>query len=147
MDMAFHDEFQPLLGKHSKSFSLVDAMSVGVHRMQRNVEPMRQQVETWRGRQLTSATAKLIIYWAFVQNELDAPKQLALHVHELCFPPPHEGFQPRTTWCPASVGNGRSVLPLSLSNAFASAFKELGPIPQFKTTAKLGVFLEAVGGA
>jgi hypothetical protein len=31
----------------------------------------------------------------------------------------------------------------SLSNAFASAFKELDPIPQFKATAKLGEFLEA----
>jgi len=33
----------------------------------------------------------------------------------------------------------------SLSNAFASAFKELDPIPQFRATAKLGNFLEAVG--
>ena len=31
----------------------------------------------------------------------------------------------------------------SLSNAFTSAFKELDPIPQFRTTAKLGEFLEA----
>jgi len=31
----------------------------------------------------------------------------------------------------------------SLSNAFTSAFKELDPIPQFKSTAKLGEFLEA----
>jgi hypothetical protein len=33
----------------------------------------------------------------------------------------------------------------SLSNAFASAFKELDPIPQFRATAKLGSFLEADG--
>jgi hypothetical protein len=31
----------------------------------------------------------------------------------------------------------------SLSNAFTSAFQELDPIPQFKSTAKLGEFLEA----
>lgn len=30
-----------------------------------------------------------------------------------------------------------------LSNAFTSGFKELGPIPQFKLTAKLGEFLES----
>jgi hypothetical protein len=30
-----------------------------------------------------------------------------------------------------------------LSNAFTSAFKELDPIPQFKSTAKLGEFLES----
>ena len=60
MNMAFHGDFQPLLAKHSKSFSLVDAISVGVDRMQRNFGPMRRQVETWRAQQLTNATAKLI---------------------------------------------------------------------------------------
>ena len=44
-NMAFSGDFQPVLAKHSKSFSLVDAISVGVDRMQRNFEPMRQQVE------------------------------------------------------------------------------------------------------
>jgi hypothetical protein len=116
--------FQPLLAKHSKSFSLVDAISVGVDRMQRNFEPMRRQVETWRAQQLTSATAKLIIYRPFIEDELDAPKHLARRVHQLHFAPQHEDFQPRTMW--------------SLSNAFTSAFKELDPIPQFKATAQLG---------
>src|SRR5712692_9492334 len=72
----------PVLAKHSKSFSLVDAISVGVDRMQRNFEPMRRQVETWRAQQLTSATAKLIIYRAFIEDELDAPKHLARRVHK-----------------------------------------------------------------
>ena len=119
--------------KHSKSFSLVDAISVGVDRMQRNFEPMRRQVETWQAKQLTSATAKLIIYRAFIEDELDAPKHLARRVHELYFAPQHEDFQPRTMW--------------SLSNAFTSAFKELDPIPQFKATAKLGPYLERVLGS
>jgi hypothetical protein len=133
MNMAFYGDFQPLLAKHSKSFSLVDAISVGVDRMQRNFEPMRRQVETWRAQQLTSATAKLIIYRAFIEDELDAPKHLARRVHELYFAPEHEDFQPRTMW--------------SLSNAFTSAFKELDPIPQFKATAKLGPYLERVLGS
>jgi hypothetical protein len=38
--------FTPVLAKHSKSFSLIDCMSVGVDRMQRNFEPMRKQVES-----------------------------------------------------------------------------------------------------
>jgi hypothetical protein len=133
MNMAFHGEFQPLSAKHSKSFSLVDAISVGVDRMQRNFEPMQRQVETWRARQLTNATAKLIIYQAFIEDELDAPKYLARRVHELYFAPVHEDFQLRTMW--------------SLSNAFTSAFKELDPIPQFKATAKLGPYLERVLGS
>ena len=35
--------FTPVLAKHSKSFSLVDGLSVGVDRMQRNFEPMRSK--------------------------------------------------------------------------------------------------------
>jgi hypothetical protein len=54
--------FTPVLAKHSKSFSLIDCISVGVDRMQRNFEPMthrrhgqggylrgvRKQVEPWQ---------------------------------------------------------------------------------------------------
>jgi hypothetical protein len=36
--------FAPVLAKHSKSFFLIDCISVGVERMERNLEPMRKQV-------------------------------------------------------------------------------------------------------
>ena len=39
--------FTPVLAKHSKAFSLIDCISVGVDRMHRNFEPMRKQVEVW----------------------------------------------------------------------------------------------------
>jgi len=122
------DAFTPVLAKHSKSFSLVDAISVGVDRMQRNFEPMRKQVEAWRQSEVTDVTARIIIYQAFIEGELDVPKHLARRVHDFYFEPQYEDFRPRTLW--------------SLSNAFTSAFKELDPIPQFKATAKLGGFLE-----
>jgi hypothetical protein len=121
--------FTPVLAKHSKSFSLVDCLSVGVDRMQRNFEPMRKQVEAWQRRELTDVTAKVVIYEAFVEGRLEAPKHLARSVHDLYFEPKYEDFRPRTIW--------------SLSNAFTSAFKKLDPIPQFKATAKVGEFLEA----
>jgi hypothetical protein len=121
--------FTPVLAKHSKSFSLIDCISVGVDRMQRNFEPMRQQVEAWQRSELTDVTAKVVIYEAFVEGRLEAPKHLAHTVHDLYFEPKYEEFRPRTIW--------------SLSNAFTSAFKELDPIPQFKATAELGEFLEA----
>ena len=121
--------FTPVLAKHSKHFSLQDSLAIGVDRMQRNFEPMRRQTEQWREQQLSNASAKLIIYRAFIEGDLQAPKHLAGVVHDLYFQPKYEEFQPRTMW--------------SLSNAFTSAFKELEPIPQFKATAKLGVFLEA----
>lgn len=127
-NMAFTGDFTPVLAKHSKNFSLQDSLAIGVDRMQRNFEPMRRQTDGWRAQQLSTATAKLIIYRAFIEGDLQAPKHLAEVVHDLYFHPKYEEFQPRTMW--------------SLSNAFTSAFKELEPIPQFKATAKLGAFLE-----
>jgi hypothetical protein len=100
--------------------------------MQRNFEPMRKQVEAWKGTRLPDESAKLVIYRAFVEGELDVPKHLARRVHDLYFNPQIEEFAPRTTW--------------SLSNAFTSAFKDLDPIPQFKATAKLASFLEGATG-
>jgi hypothetical protein len=127
--MAFSGDFTPVLAKHSKSFSLVDAISVGVDRMQRNFEPMRKQVETWRCTELTDISAKMIIYEAFIESQLEVPKHLARRVHDHYFLPNYDEFRPRTMW--------------SLSNAFTSAFKELDPVPQFRATAKLGEYLEA----
>ena len=127
-NMAFSGDFQPVLAKHSKNFSLQNALSIGVDQMQRNFEPLRRQVDTWRESQLSDVEVKLTIYRAFIESELQAPRHLDRRVHELYFHPQHEEFQSRTLW--------------SLSNAFTSAFKELEPIPQFRATAKLAGFLE-----
>jgi hypothetical protein len=58
--MALCCVFTPVLAKHSKSFSLIDCISVGVDRMQRNFEPMRKQVEAWQKSELTDVTAKVV---------------------------------------------------------------------------------------
>ena len=129
-NLAFHGEYTPVLAKHSKNFSLEDSLAIGVDRMQRNFGPLKQQVEEWQALQLSTASAKLLIYQAFIEDELGFPKHLARRVHELYFQPAHEEFQARTMW--------------SLSNAFTSAFKELEPIPQYKATAKLAGFLQSV---
>jgi hypothetical protein len=83
--MAFSGDFTPVLAKHTKSFNLVDTLSVGVDRIQRNFEPMQRQVESWRQAQITDAQAKLIFYSAFVDGKLDAPKSLLPDVHRLYF--------------------------------------------------------------
>jgi len=106
------------------------SLAVGVDRMQRNFGPLKQRVEEWQAMQLSTASAKLLIYQAFIEDELGFPKHLARRVHELYFQPVHQEFQARTMW--------------SLSNAFTSAFKELEPIPQYKATAKLAGFLQSV---
>ena len=129
-NMALAGEFTPVLAKHTKRFSLVDAVSIGVDRMQRSFEPMQREVEEWKESRIEDETAKLVIYRAFVEGDLEAPKHLARRVHDLYFNPTIEEFAPRTRW--------------SLGNAFTSAFKELDPIPQFRATAKLAPFLEGV---
>jgi hypothetical protein len=85
--------FTPALAKHSKSFSLIDCISVGVDRMQRNFEPIRKQVAAWQRSELTDGTAKVVIYEAFVEGRLEAPKHLARTVHDLYFEPKYEEFR------------------------------------------------------
>jgi hypothetical protein len=65
--------FTPVLAKHTKHLSLVDILSVGVDRVQRNFEPMRKQVETWKGTRLLDDIAKLVVYRAFIEGEFDVP--------------------------------------------------------------------------
>jgi hypothetical protein len=82
--------------------------------MQRNFEPIHRQVENWQAHQLSAEAAKLIIYLASIEGDLEVPRYLARTVHDLYFNPKHEEFTPRTMW--------------SLSNAFTTAFKEFDPI-------------------
>jgi len=98
-----------------------------VDRIQRNFDPLREQVDAWRSRQLTDEQAKLVIYRAFIEGDLSVPRALARDVHRNYFEPTLAEFAPRTMW--------------SLSNAFTSALKSLDPIPFFQATAKLGTFL------
>ena len=91
---------------------------------------MRCQVERWRQTQITDEQGKLILYSAFVEERLDAPRTLLPDVRRLYFQPEYPEFGARTMW--------------SLSNALTSAFKKLDPIPQFKATAKLGEFLSSL---
>ena len=57
-NMAFSGDFQPVLAKHSKHFSLQNALSIGVDQMQRNFDGMRKQVATWKDSQLTDVAAR-----------------------------------------------------------------------------------------
>jgi hypothetical protein len=82
---------------------------------------MRKQVELWRQSELTDVTAKMIIYQAFIESELEV-RGTSLFACTICICPQYDEFQPRTVW--------------SLSNAFTSAFKDLDPIPQFRATSQ-----------
>lgn len=126
-NLAFDGEFQAIAKKHSKHLNLVDVLDQGVSRMQRSFEPMKRRIDAWKGFELTDLVAKEIIYRAFIEDELDAPKHLAKLVHKAYFEPPHKEFEPRTMW--------------SLTNGFTEAFKVLDPIPQMRATADLGRFI------
>src|SRR5258708_15628548 len=96
--------------------------------MERNFAPMQKQVESWQSMELSTVSAKMIVYEAFIESELEVPKHLARREHDLYFAPHYEKFRPRTMW--------------RLSQSFTSAVKELDPIPQFHTTSKQSAVLE-----
>jgi hypothetical protein len=126
-NLAFRGDFTPVLAKHSKNFSILDSLAIGVDRIQRTFEPLTDQVTRWRQSQMSDEDAKMIIYRAFIEGELEVPRHLARDVHRHYFEP-EEAFAPRTMW--------------SLSNAFTSALKTLDPLAFFRSTAKLGSFLQ-----
>ena len=127
-NLAFHGDYSPLMRKHTANFNLKDALSLGVDNMQRNFTPMVQAVERWQDTQITDATAKLLIYEAFIEGAMQIPKHLAGPVHNYYFNPPHQEFSPRTMW--------------SLNNAFSGAAKQLEPIPLQRVASEIGEFFQ-----
>lgn len=132
-NMAFAGDFTPVLYKHTRRLDLVEVISIGVDRIQRNFAPLREQINGWQARELLDEEAKLLIYQAFIDRELPLPRRLLHKVHDNYFAPTCEAFLARTFW--------------SLANAFTSAFKELKPVAQFALTAKLGTFLSRHTGS
>jgi len=126
-NMAFMGDFTPVLHKHTRRLELIDVITIGVDKIQRNFEPLKNQITGWQQQRLEDKDAKLLLYEAFVEGKLKAPKALLPVVHSHYFQPEHEQFQPGSLW--------------SLSNAFTSAFKKLKPVRQFQATARLGDFL------
>src|SRR6058998_1860115 len=67
-NLAFQGDFTPVLAKHSKHFSILDSLAVGVDRIQRNFTPLSEQVVRWRETQISDEQAKLVIYRAFIEG-------------------------------------------------------------------------------
>jgi hypothetical protein len=126
-NMSLSGDFKPLLAKHSKNFDLVEAVSMGVDRIQRGWQPLREAIDFKRKFALNDTDAQSLIYRAFMTEKF--PVKLLRAVHQEYFvAPSYEAFRERTVW--------------SLENAFTSAFKELKPVQQYGATAKLGKFLK-----
>lgn len=118
-------DFHPLSAKHSKNFNLLDALSVGVDRIQRNIGAVEEQIEFKKNYRLDEEFARNMIYRAFLVDKFPMSLMRLLH-REYFVAPSFEEFTPRTLW--------------SLENAFTSCFKKLKPVQQFEATARLGKF-------
>lgn len=125
-NLCFSGDFSIVLAKHSKNFSLKNSISIGVDEAQRGFAPMQERVESWRETTIADDEARLCLFRAFIEDQLDAPKHLAREVWKNWRQPVHEEFQPRTRF--------------SLQNAFTSAFHQLDPVPKYRATASLGKF-------
>jgi hypothetical protein len=125
-NLALAGDFKPLLAKHSKNFDLIESLSTGVDRIQRGWQPLRERIDFMRTHELTDDEARNIIYRAFMNERFPIKLMKAVHA-EFFIKPSYDEFRPRTVW--------------SLENSFTTVFKQLKPIQQFATTAKLGKFL------
>lgn len=125
-NMMFQGDFNPLLAKHTKGLDLIESVSIGVDRIHRGFEPLSRSIETKRLMQITDDEARVLVYQAFLEEKF--PITLIKDVHRNYFSPPYEDFRDRTLW--------------SLENAFTESFKNLNPLTQYQTTAKLGRFIQ-----
>jgi hypothetical protein len=126
-NLAFHGDFTPVTKKHSKNFDYVEVIDSAIGKMQRHFDPMKRQIDAWRGHDLPDVKAKAIVFDAFILRGIDCAQHVGKEVARHYFEPEHDDFRARTMW--------------SLSNAFTSAFKSLEPIPQMRATASLAPFL------
>src|SRR5580704_2601789 len=72
-NLSFPGDVNILIAKHSKNFSLKNAISIGIDEAQRGFEPMQIQVSAWKETQVTDDFARLTIFHAFIEDELAAP--------------------------------------------------------------------------
>jgi hypothetical protein len=125
-NMMFKGDFNPMLSKHSKNFDLIESVSTGIDRVQRQWEPLKRAIEFKRNTLLEEVQAQSMVYRAFMTQKF--PVKLMRTVHQEFFiKPTYPDFTQQTVF--------------SLENAFTTAFKELKPQQQYQATAKLGKFL------
>ena len=125
-NMALSGDFKPLLAKHTKNFDLVESLSIGVDRIQRGFEPLKEAITFKREHRLGDDEARSMVYRAFMEHRFPVKLLKTVH-HEFFVAPSYTEFKQQTVW--------------SLENAFTTAFKELKPVRQYEATAKLGRYL------
>jgi hypothetical protein len=120
-NMSLSGDFNPLHAKHTKHFDLIEAVSMGVDRLHRGWEPLKQLIDFKRKTILQPDEARVLIYKAFAQHKL--PVSLFKAVSGS-----YEDHDDDSLW--------------GIEQHFTDAFKSLNPLAQFKATAKLNKALE-----
>ncbi len=119
-------DFNPLSAKHSKNFNLIDACSVAIDRIQRNIGGVSDQIDRKKVTTLSQNDAESLIYQAFLNQRFPISLMRSVH-NEYFVKPSYEDFSEKNLW--------------SLENAFTTVFKKLKPVQQFEAASKLGKFL------
>jgi len=121
-NMALNGDFYPLKAKHTKNLELVESVSTGIDRIQRNWKPLREQIDYKRTTIINPDDARLLIYNAFTRHKL--PVSLFKAVSDSYETSPDES----SLW--------------TLENHFTEAFKRLNPLSHFQAAAKLAPALQ-----
>jgi hypothetical protein len=125
-NMAFAGDFQPMLAKHTKNLDLIESVSMGIDRIQRNWEPLKAAIAVKKQTHINELDAKMFIYDAFTTGKF--PVSLFKSVHSDYF-----GKNEHTVW--------------GLENSFTESFKKLLPVSQYEQTARFGKLLSATNFA
>ena len=80
--MAITGVFTPVLAKHSKSFSLIDSISLGSVECRETLSQCKNRSKPGREAKSPTVAAKMVIYEAFVGGKFEAPKHLARTVND-----------------------------------------------------------------
>ena len=123
-NMALTGDFYPLKAKHTKNLDMVESVSMGIDRIQRNWQPLRQEIDRKRSTYLEEYAAKLLIFDAFTKHKL-----------------PVSLFNSVTRSFKETLDDGLTTL-WNLENNFTEAFKMLKPTSQFEVAAKLPKVLQ-----
>lgn len=119
-NMSLSGDFQPMLAKHTKNLDLIEGVAMGIDRIQRGWQPLREQIDYKRKTHIDRDKAKLVIYNAFAHKLL--PVSLFREVSQ-------------------EFGTTEESTIWSLENNFTEAFKTLKPVAQFRAAAKLNKVL------
>jgi hypothetical protein len=92
-NLAFNGDFNPLLAKHSKNLDLIESVSMGVDRIQRCWNPLKEVITKKRETALDDDQVRLWLYDLFTKKKF--PVSLFKTVYKEYFEQPsYEEFPP-----------------------------------------------------